>query len=159
MKRIVALLVAVGGLIISFETSAFADDGADFAATTTDNLISSTAPDTLVSVTTDGLSERHTHICVVTASAEATYAANGVWVFGLSLDGAAPTAVADRRIEMIDNAKINDDTHEEVSTTTGFSGLAGDHTFTFSARKTSSDQGNLNVTTSSMTVVCTKTDL
>ena len=136
------------------------DDGGDGSSATTDDIIDSTIPDALVTVTTTGLSDRHTHICLVTASAAASFLADGVFIFGLSLDGAASTVSAsDRRIEMFNNPDINDDSFEEVSTTLAFPALVGDHSFTFSARKSLDAGGNLNVAASSMTVVCMRKDL
>jgi hypothetical protein len=83
-----------------------------------------------------------------------------VFIFGLSLDGAAGTmASSNRRIEMSNNADINDDSFEEVSTTIAFAGLSGDHWFTFSARKSPDAGGNLNVSASSVTAVCMKKDV
>jgi hypothetical protein len=135
------------------------DDGGDGSSATADDLIEATAPDALVSVTTTGLSPRHPHICLVTASAEASFVANGVFVFGIALDGAAPTAAADRRIEMFNNPSIADDSFEEVSSTIAFANLSGDHTFTFSARKSAAGDGTLNVSASSITAVCVKKDV
>jgi hypothetical protein len=135
------------------------DDGGDGSSATADDLVETTAPDALVAVTTTGLSTRHPHICLVTASAEASFVADGVFVFGLALDAAAPTAAADRRIEMFNNPSIADDSFEEVSTTMAFANLTGDHTFTFSARKSAADDGNLNVSASSITAVCVKKDV
>jgi hypothetical protein len=135
-------------------------DGGDGSSATADDLIEGTAPDALVAVTTTGLGMNHTHICLVTASAEATFVADGTYIFGLSLDGAASTmAASDRRVEMFNNPDINDDSFEEVSTTFAFANLTGDHTFTFSARKTSASDGILNVSASAITAVCLKTDL
>jgi len=113
-----------------------------------------------VAVTTSGLSLKHNHICLATASAEGTFVADGTFIFGLSLDSETTTrAASDRRIEMFNNPNINDDSFEEVSTTFAFPALSGDHTFTFSARKSSSGGGNLNVSASALTVVCVKKDL
>ena len=135
------------------------DDGGDGSSATADDLIESTTPDALVAVTTTGLSPRHPHICLVTASAEASFVADGIYVFGLALDGAAPTAAADRRIEMFNNPNIADDSFEEVSTTMAFANLTGDHSFTFSARKSTATDGTLNVSASSITAVCVKKDV
>jgi hypothetical protein len=142
-----------------FTASGINDDGADASSTTTDDIIDGTVPDALVTITTSGLSAAHTHICLVTASAEATFVADGTFIFGIALDAAAPTGASQRRIEMFNNANINDDSFEEASTTIAFAGITGDHTFTFSARKSSSGGGNLNVSASSMTAVCMKNDL
>ncbi|CAN5340276.1 hypothetical protein BH20ACT24_BH20ACT24_10360 [soil metagenome] len=135
------------------------NDGGDGSSTTTDDIIESTLADELVTVQTTGLSTAHSHICLVTASAEATFVADGTYIFGLSLDGAATSAASNRRIEMFNNPDVNDDSFEEVSTTFAFSGLSGDHTFTFSARKSSAWDGNLNVSASAMTVVCMRIEL
>jgi hypothetical protein len=135
------------------------DDGGDGSSATADDIIESTAADALVAVTTTGLSPDHSHICLVTASAEATFVADGTYIFGLSLDGAATSPASNRRIEMFNNPDINDDSFEEVTTTLAFAGLVGDHTFTFSARKSSASDGNLNVSASAIHAVCMKTDL
>ncbi len=110
------------------------DDGGDGSSATTDDIIESTTADPLVTVTTSGLSADHTHICLVTASAEATFVADGFWIFGISLDAAGTSAASNRRIEMFNNPDVNDDSYEEVSSTIAFAGLSGDHSFTFSAR-------------------------
>ena len=68
-------------------------------------------------------------------------------------------AASERRIELNNNPNVNDDDFEEVSTTIAFPNLTGDHSFQFSARKTSAAGGNLNVTNSSMTAVCMQVDL
>ena len=135
------------------------NDGGDGSSATADDMIESTTPDALVAVSTTGLSPRHPHICLVTASAEATFVADGIYVFGLSLDGEAPHPASNRRIEMFNNEGINDDSFEEVSTTMAFANLQGDHTFTFSARKSAAADGNLNVSASSIIAVCHKKDL
>jgi hypothetical protein len=135
------------------------DDGGDGSSATADDIIDSTTADALVSITTTGLDAAHTHICMVTASAEATFVADGTFIFGISLDAAGTTAASNRRIEMFNNPNINDDSFEEVSSTIAFAGLAGDHTFTFSARKSAATGGNLNVSASAMTAVCMKQDL
>lgn len=135
------------------------DDGGDGSSATADDLIETTAPDALVAVTTTGLSPRHPHICLVTASAEATFVADGTYAFGIALDGAAPAPASVRRIEMFNNKGISDDSFEEASTTMAFANLTGDHTFTFSARKIASTDGNLNVSASSITAVCVKKDV
>jgi hypothetical protein len=144
-----------------FSANGINDDGADGSATTVDDSIDSTTPDPLVTITTTGLSNKHSHICLVTGSAEATFVGTGVYIFGLSLDAdAGTTASSDRRIEMFDNAGINDDTFEEVSSTIAYASLSpGDHTFTFSARKSVASNDSLNVSASSMTAVCMKKDL
>jgi hypothetical protein len=142
-----------------FAANGINDDGADGSSATVDDVIQSTTTDPLVAISTTGLSAKHSHICVVTASAEATFAGNGIYVFGIGLDGGAPVEAADRRIEMADNPGVNDDDNEEVSTTIAFPGLVGDHTFTFSARKSSAGNGDLLVSASSMTAVCTKKDV
>jgi hypothetical protein len=144
-----------------FTANGVNDDGADGSSATVDDIIDTTTPDALVAITTTGLSANHSHICLVTASAEATFMGTGVYIFGLSLDGqAGTTAASDRRIEMFDNAGINDDTFEEVSTAIAYASLApGDHTFTFSARKSVAGNDSLNVSASSMTAVCMKKDL
>jgi hypothetical protein len=136
------------------------NDGGDGSSATADDIIETTTPDALVAVTTTGLNPAHAHICLVTASAEATFVADGTFIFGLSLDGATTTtAASNRRIEMFNNKGINDDSFEEVSTTLAYAGLTGDHTFTFSARKNSASGGNLNVSASAMTVMCSRVDL
>ena len=143
-----------------FSVSSGQNHGGDGSSATADDQIESTTPDALVSVTTTGLSDDHPHICLITASAEATFAGTGTYIFGLSLDGAATTAAAsDRRIEMFNNSGIEDDSHEEVTTTLAFANLTGDHTFTFSARKSTSGNGTLKVSASSITAVCEKKDL
>src|SRR6186997_1871660 len=62
------------------------DDGGDGSSATADDIIDSTTADALVSITTTGLDAAHTHICMVTASAEATFVADGTFIFGISLD-------------------------------------------------------------------------
>jgi hypothetical protein len=144
-----------------FTANGIDDVGGDGSSTTVDDIIDSTTPDALVAIATTGLSANHAHICLVTASAEATFMGTGVYIFGLSLDAqAGTTAASDRRIEMFDNAGINDDTFEEVSTTIAYANLTpGDHTFTFSARKSAAGNDSLNVSASSITAVCMKKDL
>jgi hypothetical protein len=150
-------VVLVGLLFASLASSAGADIGADGSSTTFDDLIDGSSPDSLVSVGTAELSANHPHLCVVTASAEASHTSGtGVYVFGLSLDAEGTTRTgSDRRIEMFDNGGINDDSFEEVSTTFAFAGVSGNHTFTFSARR-ESGTGTITVTASSITVVCTQ---
>lgn len=92
-------------------------------------------------MTTSGLSGDRTYICLVTASAEATFVADGFWIFGISLDAAGMSAASNRRIEMFNNPDVNDDSYEEVSSTLAFAGLSGDQTFTFSARESSAGDG------------------
>jgi hypothetical protein len=143
-----------------YSVSSTQDNGGDGSSATADDLIETTTPDALVAVTTTGLSTAHPHICLVTASAEASFVANGTYIFGISLDGAATTtAASNRRIEMFNNQGIADDSFEEVSTTMAFANLMGDHTFTFSARKSAAANGNLNVSASSITAVCQQKDL
>ena len=135
------------------------NDGGDGSSATADDMIETTTPDALVAVATTGLSPKHPHICLVTASAEATFVADGTYVFGIALDGSPPTAASNRRIEMFNNEGIADDSFEEVTTTIAFANLSGDHTFTFSARKSGASDGNLNVSASSMIAVCHRIDL
>jgi hypothetical protein len=156
---VVSLAPAQADNLRMFSAQGINDDGADGSAATVDDIINGTAPDALVSITTTGLSPNHTHICLVTASAEATFVADGTFIFGLALDAGAPTATSERRIEMFNNPNINDDSFEEASTTIAYAGLTGDHTFTFSARKSAAGGGNLNVSASAMTAVCMKKDL
>jgi hypothetical protein len=150
-------VVLVGLLFAALASSARADNGADGSSATIDDLINGTSPDSLVSVSTTGLSAAHPHICVVTASAEAQWEeGDGTYIFGLSMDAEGTTRTgSDRRIEMFDNAGSNDDSFEEVSTTFAFTGVSGNHTFTFSARR-ESGTGTITVTASSITVVCTQ---
>ena len=160
-KRLSSNVIAVGALALTFAwaTPVLADSGGDASSTTIDDIIDSTTPDALVTVSTSGLSPNHTHICLVTASAEATFVADGVFIFGIGLDGGAPVSASERRIEMFNNPNINDDSFEEVSSTIGFPNLSGDHSFTFSARKSAAGGGNLNVSASSITVSCFQKDL
>jgi hypothetical protein len=150
-------VVLVVLLFASLASSARADIGADGNSTTVDDLIDGTSPDSLVSVGTADLSADHNHVCVVTASAEAAHTSGtGVFIFGLSMDAEGTTrSGSNRRIEMFDNGGINDDSFEEVSTTLAFTGVSGNHTFTFSARR-ESGTGTITVTASSITVVCTQ---
>jgi hypothetical protein len=159
--RLSTNIIAIGALALTFAwaTPVLADSGGDASSATADDIINTTTPDALVTVSTLGLSASHTHICLVTASAEATFVADGVFIFGIGLDGAAPVAASERRIEMFNNPNINDDSFEEVSSTIGFPGLSGDHSFTFSARKSAAAGGDLNVSASSITVSCFQKDL
>jgi hypothetical protein len=159
MRLVSLVLGSALALMLGLATPALADDGGDASQRSTDVIIDLTTPESLVTVTTSGLSNNHTHICLATASAEATFVADGTFIFGIGLDGAAPLLASERRIEMFNNPNINDDSFEEVSTTAGFAGLSGDHSFTFSARKSAAGGGNLNVSASSITVSCFKVDL
>lgn len=136
-------------------TATLQDNGGDGSATTVDDSITGTTPDTLVSVATANLSAAHNHICLVTASAEANWGGNGSYIFGLSMDGGAVVAESERRIEFVDTAD-NDSTWTEVSTTYAFTNVSGSHTFYFSARKNAAGNANMTVTASSMTLVCVK---
>ncbi len=138
-------------------TANLEDVGGDGTSVTTDDIISTTTPDVLVGVTTTNLSVNHPHICIVTASAGAVHLGDGTYTFGLSQDEILSTvAASDRIIELFDNAGINDDSYEEVSTTYAFTGVSGEHTFYFSARKRNAGDGDILVSASSITVVCMK---
>jgi hypothetical protein len=135
-------------------------DPGDGSSATADDLIESTAPDALVAVTATGLARRHSHLCLVTASAEATFAGDGVFVFYIDHDQ-SPIPASERRIEMFNNKGIADDSFEEVSTTIAVTipPAPTDPTFTFYARKSSSADGNVLVSASSITMVCLAKDV
>jgi len=67
------------------------------------------------------------------------------------------------RVEMIASGDPNGTGHSSATPPGGlahvYAGLSGDHTFTFSARKNSAADGNLNVTASSLTVSSFQEDL
>ncbi len=133
-------------------------NGVDHTETTTDDGISTTTPDTLVSAT---VALTGTQGCVVTASAEVdrTSNATGTYIFGLNVDTTASTlATSDRRVEFVATPDT-DLIWEEVSTVQGFDNLTGTHTFYFSARLASSGTPTTTVTASGIIVVCSDTQL
>lgn len=128
-------------------------------ATTANDTITGTLPDTLVSIQSTTLSPNHPHICVVSASATAQHSVgSGVYHFGLSLDGVTAPA-SDRLIEMFDNPGINDDSFEEVSSVYVWNDVRGAHIFRFFAHKDGAGDSNLIVDASSISVICVKKNL
>jgi hypothetical protein len=136
--------------IASAASTAPVNVGGDYTSTTLDDTISTGTPDVLVQVSTNLLN--HTHYCLVTASAQANYDTNGEFTFGLNVDTTASQAAGSaNNIELTDNAGIDDDSYEEVSSTYGFTVTAGLHTFYWSALALA---GSTVVDNSSMTVAC-----
>ena len=146
--------------------SAASDDlGGGGSASTTDLVITpastTDSPLTLRSVTTSNLSPDHDHICMVTASALVTYAdpsnpQSAAAVFGLSIGSDIRLIDFTERTAHLVATADPDSEFEEVTTTFAFSNVRRDQTIRFSARWLSveSSTGNLNATTSSMTVAC-----
>jgi len=124
--------------------------GGDYASTTIDDTINTATPDILVQVITN--LPNHNHYCLVTASAQANYDTNGEFTFGLNVDTTASQAAGSaNNIELTDNAGIDDDNYEEVSSTYGFTVTAGSHVFYWTALALA---GTTVVDNSSMTVAC-----
>jgi hypothetical protein len=133
-------------------------EGVDHTETTTDDTITTTTPDVLVSAT---VFLSGTQGCVITGSAEVNRTSNatGTYVFGISMDTSGTTlATSDRRVEFVATADT-DLIWEEVTTVEGFDNLSGTHTFFFSARKSSSSTATTTVTASGISVICSNTQL
>ena len=133
------------------------DVGIDGSSTTTDDLITGTSRDALVS-TTATLDVGHSHNCVVTASAGTFFGGGaagvgGRYIFDLTRNGVAAAASA-RSVDFVDTIGVNDPNNRPVATNLTFTGLSGTHTFTFNARKATSGAPTLTVTESAISVSC-----
>lgn len=136
-------------------TATMDDIGSDGIQTSTDTVIDSTAQKSLLFVETPKLSTSHPHICTVIASAEATRTnnANGVYVFSLAMDNAGAATSSERRAEFTANQGF-DQRYEEVSTIFTYTGVTGNHTFRFFARKEAAGAADMTVSAASITVIC-----
>ncbi len=130
-------------------------------STTTIDIITSTAEDTLVSktvflpATTD-----NTWDCAVTASADTLNPLSGdnnQYIFGLDVDTSTSTRAGSDRVIDYDSLGLNEETNRQpVSSTFIFGLLSGNanHTFYWSARKFDVADADMAVGSSSMTIVC-----
>lgn len=128
---------------------------------TSNKVIDSANFEELVSVHASNLSAVHSHVCIVTGSAQAarTSDASGLYLFALNMDrNDAPAQGSGRFVQFL--ATPDDDkTQEAVSTVRYFSNVSGGHTFYLIARKNNGASGNMTVTSASIVVACFKKEL
>jgi hypothetical protein len=134
-----------------------ADVGVTGNSTTTDDFITGTLRDALVTVVAN-LSTAHTHTCVVVASAGTFFGNNpsgvgGRYIFDLTRNGFSAPASA-RTVDFVDQVGENDPNNRPVATNFTYFNLTGTQTFTFNARKATSGSPALNVTESAISVTC-----
>jgi hypothetical protein len=142
--------------------TANADDvGGDGDATVNNRTVNSTSYTELRKITTERLGASHPHTCVVIASATAQHSSGeGTYIFALSMDSEVGSpGGSQRRIELFDNAGINDDNVEEVSTVYTFDNVQGVHDFRFLGRKQSAGDSHMEVDAASMSVICLKKNI
>jgi hypothetical protein len=138
-----------------------ADVGNKGNSTTTDDLITGTARDSLVSVTAL-LNTTHTHTCIVTASAGTFFGGGpvgvgGRYIFDLTRTAAGTlftAAATARTVDFVDQPLENDPNNRPVATNFTYSNLTGTQTFTFNARKATTGSPTLTVTESAISVNC-----
>lgn len=128
---------------------------------TSDVAITGTSATTLLSVSTANLSAAHSHICLVTASAQAarTNNAAGLYTFGLNMDTANSLASGSGRYVQFLATTDEDKTQEAVSTVRYFRDVSGGHTFYLLAQKAAVGAADMTVTSASMVVACFKKEL
>jgi hypothetical protein len=156
---------AVGplGLAVMLALMLAAGDGAatevTVAGTSTTSLdtITGTAPDILLSKTVFLLVSSD---CAVTASSDTLNPLNGdnnLYIFGLNVDDTTTTKAGSNRVIDYDNLSVNEEPNRQpVTSTFVFGSLSGNtnHTFYWSARKFDTNDANMVVGSSSMSIVC-----
>jgi hypothetical protein len=159
-RCLVLLLTVLLGLV---PHQGSAHDATGGASTVVDDVITTTRYNTLLAVTFDFSAFPHHHHCVATASAEAVNPAgttlDNKYIFVLSLDSTTPITnhPSARTIDFDDNPVLDEPNFLEVSSTFFFGNIApGQHTIRWMARKVGTDDENLTVEDSSLTIVCTQ---
>lgn len=167
VKGIYALIMLAAVAMIPFQVSA---EGARVGG-------KAYANDVVVSTVGGSLANWHTLVdyefdipayklgyCVATGSAEALNAGGtyNQYRFTLALDDTSPAvgSACERTIDTVNNSGVVDPVHVVVSTTCPFLNLfPGSHTIRFLATKVSEDDAHMIVNDSSLTIVCTDTQL
>jgi hypothetical protein len=131
-------------------------------STTTDQLVTSELNYTTLLSSTFTLT-KHNHHCSVIASSQTNNPGGGTvdnrYVFYMNVNGAIPYSYA-RTIEFDDNVGVDDVGTIEVSSTGLFRDLPpGTYTVKWQAAKETEADANMTVTTSSMSIICTKAKL
>lgn len=129
-------------------------------STTTIDIITSTAEDTLVSKTVFIPATGSPWDCAVTASADTLNPLNGdnnQYIFGLNVDASASTRAGSDRVIDYDSLGLNEETNRQAVGSTYIFGSLSDnanHTFYWSARKFDPNDADMTVGSASMTIVC-----
>ena len=152
------LVTLVLSAVCFFPQVSLADDDACGSATTTDDVISTTTFDILVSCNLT-LTTGHTHRCAATACADAAApgGTNNDYRFVISTAAGGPgnDTAWERSVELNDNPGIDDADSVPVCTTRFLTLGSGTVTIYWMARKEAAADANMTVLDSSLSVVCT----
>lgn len=157
MKGQILLATLLLSAVAFFPGTSFAHDTASGCASTTDKIISNEAAFATLCSTTMVLTG-HTHFCVATASAEAVApgGTNNDYLFVISTAAGGPGVGSawERKIELNDNAGVDDPDTAVPSTVRYLTLGAGTWTFYWLAKPVDSGDVDLTVADYSMGVVC-----